>query len=63
MSNHTLKIKSINNITHDVLRIVTDKPTALKFEPGQAASIVINKQDWLNENRLFTFPVYLLTMY
>ncbi len=54
MENHTLKIASINNVTHDVLRIITDKPAGLGFLPGQAANITINKSGWLKEERPFT---------
>lgn len=55
MSNHTLKIESIDHVTHDVLRIITNKPERLKFVPGQAASIAINKSGWRKEERPFTF--------
>ena len=34
-----VKIKSIENLTHDVLRIVTEKPVGLVFQTGQAADI------------------------
>lgn len=55
MGNHILKITSINNITHDVLRIITNKPEGFDFEPGQAANLAINKSGWLKEERPFTF--------
>lgn len=55
MGNHTLEIKSIDHITHDVLRIVTNKPEKLNFVPGQAAHIAINKSGWLKEERPFSF--------
>lgn len=55
MGTHTVKVKSIENSTHDVLRIVTDKPTQYQFEPGQATDVAINKQDWKSEKRPFTF--------
>lgn len=55
MGNHILKIKSIDNVTHDVLRITTNKPSGFDFEPGQAAKIAINKSGWLKEERPFTF--------
>lgn len=50
-----IKISSIENLTHDVLKIVTDKPQGLHYEPGQAVDISINKQGWENELRAFTF--------
>lgn len=52
---HTVKIKSIGHITHDVLRIVTEKPSGYDFIPGQATEISINKIDWRGEGRPFTF--------
>lgn len=55
MSNHILKIASIDKITHDVLRITTNKPVGFDFEPGQAANLAINKSGWLKEERPFTF--------
>lgn len=55
MGNHIIKIISINAITHDVLRIITDKPERFEFVPGEATHIAINKSGWLNEERPFTF--------
>ena len=52
---HPVKIKSIEHVTHDVLRIVTEKPPSLSFKPGQAADISINKVNWQTEKRPFTF--------
>lgn len=50
-----IEIRSIEHLTHDVLRIVAEKPTGLPFVPGQAADISINKPGWENELRAFTF--------
>lgn len=55
MNQHLVKIKSIQHITHDVLQIVTEKPRQYNFTPGQATEVAINKKDWLNEKRPFTF--------
>ncbi|KAA9038717.1 flavodoxin reductase [Ginsengibacter hankyongi] len=55
MEQDIIKIKIIENITHDVLRIVTEKPLDFNFSPGQAADISINKNGWRNEKRPFTF--------
>lgn len=52
---YIVKIKSIQLITHDVLSIVTDKPSGYDFTPGQATEIAINKTDWKSERRPFTF--------
>lgn len=51
----TVKVKSIQHLTHDVLQIVTEKPAHFKFTPGQATEISINKERWQNETRPFTF--------
>jgi len=55
MKQHLVKIKSIKHITHDVLQIVTEKPQKYSFNPGQATEIAINKKDWKDEKRPFTF--------
>lgn len=55
MPTHNVKIRSISNATHDVLRIVTEKPDHFVFIPGQATEISINKPEWINEKRPFTF--------
>lgn len=55
MTHHTVKIKSIQHITPDVLQIVTEKPLNFDFAPGQAAEVAINKNGWKNEKRPFTF--------
>lgn len=55
MEQHIVKIKAINKVTHDVLKIVTDKPASYSFMPGQATEISINKPGWADEGRPFTF--------
>ncbi|ADY52003.1 oxidoreductase FAD/NAD(P)-binding domain protein [Pseudopedobacter saltans DSM 12145] len=53
--NHIVKIKLVEHVTHDVLHIVAEKPADLDFKPGQAVEISINKDDWKQELRPFTF--------
>ena len=55
MKQHLVKIKSIKHITHDVLQIITERPPHYSFNPGQATEVAINKKDWKNEKRPFTF--------
>lgn len=55
MEKHIVKIKSIEKLTHDVLQIVTEKPPSLVFTPGQATEVSINKPEWKDEKRPFTF--------
>ena len=52
---HNVKIKSIKKVTHDVLQIQIEKPAALKYHPGQAVDMSINKDGWQEEKRPFTF--------
>lgn len=55
MKQHLVKIKSIDHITHDVLRVVTEKPPYYNFTPGQATDVAINKNGWKDKKRPFTF--------
>ena len=41
---HIVKIQSIENVTHDVLKIVTEKPEKYNFTSGQATDVSINKK-------------------
>jgi ferredoxin-NADP reductase len=52
---YTVRVKSIDKITHDVFRIVTEKPDGYSFTPGQATEISINKEGWRGQKRPFTF--------
>ncbi|GEM_PF-73953 len=52
---HVVQIRSIDHVTHDTLRVVTEKPAGYTFSPGQATDIAINKNGWQNERRPFTF--------
>lgn len=55
MDKEPVKIKTIEFITHDVLKIVTEKPEDANFVSGQATEIFIDKEGWKNEGRPFTF--------
>ena len=55
MTQHIVKINSIKHITHDVIKIVTEKPRHYNYTPGQATEISINKEGWIKEKRPFTF--------
>lgn len=52
---HHVKIKVITKITHDVVRIVTEKPLHFTFTPGQAADVSLDKNGWRNQKRPFSF--------
>ncbi|MCP9769894.1 flavodoxin reductase [Lacihabitans sp. LS3-19] len=55
MQQHIVKIEAINHVTHDVLKIVTEKPENFSFTPGQATEISINKKGWKTKKNPFTF--------
>ena len=52
---HVVKIKTIENVTHDVKRFLCEKPLGYYFIPGQATEVSINKDQWREEKRPFTF--------
>ena len=52
---HIVKILSIEHLTHDVLKIVAEKPAGLAYVPGQAVDLSINKPGWEKTLSPFTF--------
>jgi hypothetical protein len=52
---YVVKIKSIENVTHNVKRFQCEKPSGYLFNPGQATEVSINQEKWRDENRPFTF--------
>ncbi|MCO5260793.1 MAG: hypothetical protein M9916_11670 [Crocinitomicaceae bacterium] len=54
MSNN-VKIKSVEHLTHDVLRIRTEKPENFNYIAGQTTDIAINKSGWNDKLSAFTF--------
>jgi len=55
MEEHIVKILSAEWVTHDVRRFKIEKPKGYSFIPGQATDVAINKPEWNNEKRPFTF--------
>ena len=55
MGQHIIKVKLVGHVTHDVLRIKTEKPSNYNFEPGQATRVSINREGWEKKKRPFTF--------
>jgi ferredoxin-NADP reductase len=53
--NNLIKILSKDFVTHDVIRIVAEKPASLTYVPGQAADVSIPQPGWEEEKRPFTF--------
>jgi ferredoxin-NADP reductase len=52
---HTVKIISATNLTHNVKRFVVEKPEGFQFTPGHATDMSINKKGWEDNNHPFTF--------
>lgn len=55
MKEQKVKIDKIDHVTHDTLRIVTEKPVGHTFKPGQATDVAIDIEGWRSEKRPFTF--------
>jgi ferredoxin-NADP reductase len=55
MEQHSVEIKSLHQLTHDVIKVVTDKPQGYHFVAGQATELSIDKPGWQDEKRPFTF--------
>ncbi|HEU0063718.1 MAG TPA: FAD-binding oxidoreductase [Flavisolibacter sp.] len=51
----TVPIISINQVTHNVRQYRVQKPDGYEFIPGQATELSINKPEWVNEKRPFSF--------
>lgn len=52
---HTVSIRATHWVTHNVRRLVVDRPEGLTFEPGQATEVSIDHPDWKDQGRPFTF--------
>ncbi len=52
---HKITLRKIELVTHNVLRLTTDKPEGYLFTPGQATEMAIDKEGYKNEKRPFTF--------
>jgi ferredoxin-NADP reductase len=50
-----VRIKATEYVTHNVRRFDVEKPPGLKFEPGQATDVSIDREGWREEKRPFTF--------
>jgi len=55
MQQFVVDVKSVYNVTHNVLKIITEKPLYYSYWPGQATHISINKRGWSSKRNPFTF--------
>src|SRR5262245_8785200 len=52
---HIVKIIAKKKVTHNVNSYRLNKPSNYEFIPGQATEVSINKPQWVQERRPFTF--------
>ena len=52
---HIVKVLATEPVTHNVRRIVVQRPAQYSFHSGQATEVAVNKPEWKNEKRPFTF--------
>lgn len=52
---HSVAILDVAWETHDVRRLIVEKPAGYDFVPGQATDVAIDTDGWRDEQRPFTF--------
>lgn len=50
-----IEVLDVAPVTHDVVRIVAEKPAGYRYEPGQATDVAVDRKGWRQETRPFTF--------
>jgi ferredoxin-NADP reductase len=53
--NYRVRVEAAEGVTQDTRRLVLKRPSGYHFEPGQAAEIALDKNDWREEARPFSF--------
>lgn len=49
------RILSVEKCTHNVVKLKIEKPEGLAYVPGQAADVALDRPEWAEELRPFTF--------
>lgn len=52
---HSVAVLSTENVTHNVVRLTVEKPEGYDYKPGQATDVALDRDDWRDEQRPFTF--------
>jgi ferredoxin-NADP reductase len=52
---HTITLRKIEPVTHNVYRLTSEKPDGYSFKSGQACHIALDRDGWRDEQRPFTF--------
>jgi len=55
MESYIVKVLATEYLTHNVKRVVTEKPAGYHYTPGQATDVSINRPGLESELRPFTF--------
>jgi ferredoxin-NADP reductase len=55
MEKHVVKVLGVDVLTHNVKRLTVEKPDGYEYTPGQCTDVAINKPEWTDELRPFTF--------
>lgn len=54
MTTYTMTLKEKSPVTHDVYRLVFDRPDGFAFESGQCTHWALDRDGWRDEDRAFT---------
>ncbi|CAM4173873.1 FAD-binding oxidoreductase [Palleronia rufa] len=54
MTTYTMTLKEKSPVTHDVYRLVFDRPKGFTFESGQCTHWALDRDGWRDEDRPFT---------
>lgn len=52
---HSVAVLKTENVTHDVVLLTVEKPDGYDYKPGQATDVSLDRDDWRDEQRPFTF--------
>ena len=52
---YEITLQRIEPVTHDVYRLIFDKPEGYAFAAGQACHVTLHRDTWRDEKRPFTF--------
>ncbi|WP_178988522.1 FAD-binding oxidoreductase [Winogradskyella schleiferi] len=52
---YKIQLKKIEHVNHNVIHLVADKPDGYSFTPGQATELAIDKDNYRDKKRPFTF--------
>lgn len=52
---HSVAVLSTEKVTHNVVRLTVEKPDGYDYKPGQATDVALDRDNWRDEQRPFTF--------